>query len=304
MNISSSSSYDKILERIRQYRPHASLERKKDVSDTVLNRIDMEKFAEGREEFRLKQREIRAQEAERIANLEAVESIRRVDVKQTNYEKYFSFIEESDELSAEEKERLQWAINHSTRRPSSFSEDEMIMHIEQARLELQVILKHILPESLQEEMDLAIQAFVKDEKEYRKERLVAFYQDVYEMNKSRPEAPFQDSDSARVAYQRLMGIEDGTHWTYGYYKTFEQAFANVLNQSSSSLVRTYEEVLDLYYQTEKQKSGAYWDSHTSGRVQGFIAQLERRWNETMYTFAELQGFRTGADSRAFIDMKI
>lgn len=300
LNVSTNSFYASVLDRMNQYRSTMNKEKRVPPEEFPYERLDMEKFEKGREEFQKIKEEIIRQERKRLANIEQVGSIKIIETPfhtlMKGYRDYFSFIDESNELSDEEKQQLRDAIKASI----TFSNNSFRlypMQIEQSKLELQLLAKYALPESLKEKMNQAIERYAEEKKQ-------ANIEIFKEINLALTDQPTTDSTIRESIKKDLNALDNGTHEVYEIHATFEKAFSNVFNQPASSVANAYEDVLELYYNRERANYGSRWDSIYEGRTKSFIGQLNYRWNQMMSRFEQLSGFQTGTEGQSLIDVKV
>lgn len=303
MNVSFNSFHASMLEKMNQYRSTKNKEPRVPPKDFPYEQLDMEKIEKGWEEFQKIKEQLRKQAAERLANMGPSGTIRVIekeitpsDILAWGYDHYFSFIDESDELSDEEKQQLRAAIKASI----TFSNNSfrlLPIQIEQSKLELQLLSKYVLPDSLKEKMDQAIETYAREKKQANIELFRA-------INLAIIDQPTTDARIREAIKKDLITIDNGTHEVYEIHATFETAFNNVLNQPVSSIAGAYEDVLELYYNKVRESYGRYWDSIYEARTKGFIEHLNFRWNRMMSRFEELRGFQTVVEGKSLFDVRV
>ncbi|GLC88785.1 hypothetical protein [Lysinibacillus piscis] len=183
----------------------------------------------------------------------------------------FEFINDIEELSSDEKDRIMKLIQESIKKPGAWAGDYYKMTRAQTGMQLQLITERLIPDKYKEQMGQAIQQYQEESYNYELKIQEALYRNVQKSPILRSKSKSFDEIKSFVNEQE---------------KTIK-GFYNELDLSNpAKFTESFEKMLANF---KNHQQNLYNDSDKL--LQGFQEELRTKWNDFISNFQEMQSFK-------------
>lgn len=192
-------------------------------------------------------------------HVSSTDAVPKLEAKVGGHAKHFQFIQDIEELSADDKKKIDQLVMSSLRMRSDGTDDFMQMNTAQSIAQLKLIADKLIPSSHQEEMHQAIQAYERD----------AIDEHV---NMYRAAQKAMDPLSAQLGKSDIL--ERGTKKVHEQHTWMTAAYSNLDFTNQSTFVQSFEAALQTL--TDKRTQTDVWQPHVlKADEEGLRAQWNR-----------------------------
>lgn len=228
-------------------------------------------------------------------------TIEKVNTKEKDLYKYFSFIDDIEEFNRFDKSELMEVIKDISRKPyhSSGGHETDALFLAQTKFELEQIAKKMVPEKYQEQMQQALQSYMEDMHKNHLESKKSAYESFYKLALTKP---FLTSLKTGVE-KNLQQLENGTHRMYVANKLYSDLFEQLKKVEQSDFIHEYEKILDTFLVEQKKFYGEFWNKSHEAETKQIQEKMRLKWNFAMH-FSQLANQRLSTTTSPLIDTKV
>lgn len=217
-------------------------------------------------------------------HVSSTDAVPKLEAKIGGHAKHFQFIQDIEELSADDKKKIDQLVMSSLRMRSDGTDDFMQMNTAQSIAQLKLIADKLIPSSHQEEMHQAIQAYERD----------AIDEHV---NMYRAAQKAMDPLSAQLGKSDIL--ERGTKKVHEQHTWMTAAYSNLDFTNQSTFVQSFEATLQTL--TEHRIANDTWKTSV---LRADEEALRVKWNDFATLFNDAAVFKLPTTAQSAIDMKI
>lgn len=166
-------------------------------------------------------------------------------------DRHFRFIQDIEELTDEEKTKIEQAILSTIQQPNGGSGDLFRMNRAQAKAQLNFIAEYILPEQYRSQMQQAIESYGQEgfEKEMKmyKDAVESVYQHTKNDSKLR--------EYGEQLYANLSSLQADTHMYSQQESKIDGYYENLASTTASDFVKTFEKIMEQFKKDQKSLYG-------------------------------------------------
>lgn len=210
-----------------------------------------------------------------------------IKVNVTGEMAHFNFIKDMDELSLDEKRKIDMLIKKSIEKPKGGTGDYFVMDRAQTNAQLQLIADKLIPEKYKDQMNKAIKSYQEDGLNFQ----VKIYEAAQErMDKLSSKYPTLGKKT--IATTGIKTLQEQEKKMVGSYNQLDLS-------SQSNFVQSFETILTNFKENQLQLKNSPEDV-----LNQFQDELRAKWNDFATLFNDSKIYKHPTVNNSVIDVRL
>lgn len=200
---------------------------------------------------------------------------------------YFAFVNDMEQVSTEEKQRIHTLIAHSVKKPAGGTTDYFVMDYAQTKAQLQLIANELIPAQYKGKMEEAINQYENDS--------LGFQVRMYEVAQQKMDAlraaypTLEKSDILANGVNKLQQLQQ---WTTTLYSTLDHS-------THATFVQSFEAALNEFKENQLQTNNSPEEA-----VHRYQQELRSKWNDFATVFPKATLYKLPTASNPIMNIQV